>query len=335
MKSELLVSIIIPVYKVEKYLPACLDSILAQTYQNFEVILVDDESPDNCWNIMQEYAQKDKRIRPFQKKNGGVSSARNYGMDVAQGDYITFIDADDLVARQYLEWLCQVACSQHEIIVACRRQIVTSQKIEMPLLVDEPEKRIFRLEECFYGGTLGVNVQCWGVLYQHELVKDLRFEENISIGEDTLFFCEAFLRAGRYTRLESELYYYVQTEESAYRSKFTARKYSEIEAWERICERTKTVPGRLNESAEEKLLIVCSDVYYAMLDAHYPDKEMRRKLVEKVHQRCELIKNFQAPPQWKAWRRAKLLSMLYLPAWFNGPFWRKAEQLRAWRQHAD
>ena len=98
-----LISVIVPVYKVEKYLPACLDSLLAQTYRNFELIVVNDGSPDDCWQIMQRYAAQDARVRIFNKENGGVSSARNFGLDVARGEYIGFVDSDDFVLPQYLE----------------------------------------------------------------------------------------------------------------------------------------------------------------------------------------------------------------------------------------
>ena len=96
-----LISVIVPVYKVEKYLPACLDSLLAQTYRNFELIVVNDGSPDDCWQIMQRYAAQDARVRIFNKENGGVSSARNFGLDVARGEYIGFVDSDDLVQLRH------------------------------------------------------------------------------------------------------------------------------------------------------------------------------------------------------------------------------------------
>ena len=90
--AQKLVSVIIPIYKAEKYLPMCVDSVLNQTYQNLEVILVDDGSPDNCPAICDEYAQKDKRIRVLHQKNAGLSMARNAGLDICTGDYITFVD---------------------------------------------------------------------------------------------------------------------------------------------------------------------------------------------------------------------------------------------------
>lgn len=98
-----IISVIVPVYNVEKYLPRCIDSILAQTFTDFELILVDDGSPDNCGAICDEYAAKDKRVRVIHKSNGGVSSARNAGLDAASGEYVTFVDSDDYIAEDRLK----------------------------------------------------------------------------------------------------------------------------------------------------------------------------------------------------------------------------------------
>ena len=98
-----LVSIIVPIYKVEPYLRRCLDSIVNQTYTNLEIILVDDGSPDNCPQTCDEYAAKDNRIIVIHKENGGLSDARNIGLDIWKGDYISFVDSDDWVEKKYIE----------------------------------------------------------------------------------------------------------------------------------------------------------------------------------------------------------------------------------------
>ena len=100
-----LISVIIPVYKVEDYIHRCVDSVLTQTYGNLEIILVDDGSPDRCGEICDEYAAKDKRVVSIHKKNGGLSDARNAGMEVCEGEYITFLDSDDWVVPNYIERL--------------------------------------------------------------------------------------------------------------------------------------------------------------------------------------------------------------------------------------
>ena len=102
-----LISVIVPVYNVEPYLRQCIDSILNQTYTDFELILVDDGSTDRCPEICDKYKEKDDRVRVLHKTNGGLSDARNHGIDIANGDYITFIDSDDMVSKDYLEVLIQ------------------------------------------------------------------------------------------------------------------------------------------------------------------------------------------------------------------------------------
>ena len=109
-----LISIIVPIYNVEKYIKKCIDSIINQTYTNLEIILVDDGSPDNCGKICDKYKEKDDRIKVIHKKNGGLSDARNAGIDIATGEYITFIDSDDYVAENYIEVLYNLCKEQNE-----------------------------------------------------------------------------------------------------------------------------------------------------------------------------------------------------------------------------
>ena len=114
-----LVSIIVPIYKVEPYLDRCVQSIVNQTYKNLEIILVDDGSPDNCPAMCDAWAEKDSRIRVIHKENGGVSSARNAGLDMATGDYITFVDADDSLDCGALESLYFLVDTYHAEVSAC------------------------------------------------------------------------------------------------------------------------------------------------------------------------------------------------------------------------
>jgi glycosyltransferase involved in cell wall biosynthesis len=113
-----LVSVIVPVYKAEKWLHRCVDSILAQTMENFELLLIDDGSPDRSGEICDEYAAKDSRVRVFHKENGGVSSARNLGLDNAQGEWISFVDADDLVEENYIAELLSSAKNDGSLVIS-------------------------------------------------------------------------------------------------------------------------------------------------------------------------------------------------------------------------
>ena len=112
-----LISIIIPIYNVEKYLHCCINSVIRQTYKNLEIILIDDGSPDNCGKICDEYAKKDNRIKVIHKENGGLSSARNAGLDIAKGEYISFVDSDDYVAENFIEKLYKL-CKENDADIA-------------------------------------------------------------------------------------------------------------------------------------------------------------------------------------------------------------------------
>ena len=123
-----LISIIIPVYNVEQYLHRCVDSVLNQTYKNLEIILVNDGSPDNCPFICDEYAKKDKRIIVVHKENGGLSSARNAGLEIVQGEYISFIDSDDWIHENYNEILYKNLHEKLKLIYTCYYGMLCSQQ---------------------------------------------------------------------------------------------------------------------------------------------------------------------------------------------------------------
>ena len=127
-----LVSVIVPVYKVEPYLDRCVASILAQTYPNLEVILVDDGSPDNCPALCDAWAQRDARIRVIHKKNGGLSDARNVGLDAASGAYISFVDSDDYIAENFIETLYDLLHEYHTDISAVHWKLVYADAPEVP-----------------------------------------------------------------------------------------------------------------------------------------------------------------------------------------------------------
>ena len=123
-----LVSIIVPVYKVEQYLKRCMDSVLNQTYKNIEVILVNDGSPDNCPALCDEYAKIDSRVRVIHKENGGLSSARNVALDIMKGDYVFFVDSDDWLALDTLEVLSEYLENDYDMI-SVQRTYLTEEKV--------------------------------------------------------------------------------------------------------------------------------------------------------------------------------------------------------------
>lgn len=165
-----LVSVIVPCYKVEQYLPKCIDSIIAQTYENLEIWLVDDGSPDRCGEICDEYAEKDKRLNVIHKENGGLSDARNAAIDRATGEWITFVDSDDYVAEDYVETLyrlvekydCEVAVAWH----------MTFNEGEVPKRlahssIEEKMEPLSAVEQMFYQEKF--DTAAWAKLYHRRL----------------------------------------------------------------------------------------------------------------------------------------------------------------------
>lgn len=210
---EPLISVIVPVYKVEKYLGRCVDSILAQTYENTEIILVDDGSPDNCPKLCEEYAKKYSSIRVIHQENRGLSGARNTGIRHAKGDYLAFVDSDDVISPHFLESLYRAMKETHANISQCRWEYMHGDTIKEPY--DSQAKR-----ECFTGREMLANlyiqtgayfVVAWNKLYKRELFEEIRYPEG-RIHEDEATTYRLFDLAEKCVYVDNALYgYYVGT----------------------------------------------------------------------------------------------------------------------------
>lgn len=218
-------SIIVPVYNVEKYLRKCVDSILNQTLVDFEVILIDDGSPDNCGKICDEYAKKDNRVRVIHKENGGLSSARNRGINIAKGKYITFVDSDDFlgVDNAYEEMIteleknsCKVAVGKSKYFYEDTNTIVSMERYEK--IFDEKKISVKKyLIESIRNSRIYVPV-CF-YIYDREFLKreKIFFEEGI-YHEDELFSNRALLRCNEIILYSNYMYVYRQREGSIIRN---------------------------------------------------------------------------------------------------------------------
>lgn len=199
------VSVIVPVYRVERYIRQCIDSILTQTFTDWELLLVDDGSPDSSGLICEEYALKDNRIRVFHKANNGVSSARNLGIEKAKGEWITFIDADDFVGPKYLEQMNK-SCMRYPNIdlihCGCQNYIDGATSINQ-------EYEDFESNDCviIFNKFRGLVVSKW---FKRDIIKNnsIRFDENIKIAEDYIFTIEYILHINRYAFNSCVDYFY-------------------------------------------------------------------------------------------------------------------------------
>lgn len=215
------ISVIVPVYKVEKYLHRCIDSILSQSFTDFELILVDDGSPDNCGKICDEYAQKDSRVRVFHKPNGGVSSARNLGLDNARGEWIAFVDSDDDFEITHLQNYYDVVDFESDVIIMGRK--ITNEKGVyqgelMPANMDS-KKNTDGMRGVVQNLLPKFNLlyTVWNALYRKNIIEkhNIRFNGNISWGEDTLFNFQYLTKCNRIQTIAKSSYLYLKNYDNA------------------------------------------------------------------------------------------------------------------------
>ena len=237
-----MISVIVPVYNIADYLPRCLDSILNQTYKELEIILVDDGSTDGSGDVCDLYAERDSRIKVIHKENGGVSSARNVGLDIATGDYIGFVDGDDLLAEKMFEVLlmnaeqyqCDISCCQLVTINVDGTRNVTynhsPQLFEKKYIIENYFSNKF-IKDVMYG--------CYNKLFKRSLIDGLRYKK-YKYGEDILFVFEAIEKSNRLYYDNYEGYYYIHRENSAMTSVFSVKRLDYISAIREIEEKCKT-----------------------------------------------------------------------------------------------
>jgi glycosyltransferase involved in cell wall biosynthesis len=214
-----LITIIVPVYKVEDLIHRCLNSIRSQTYENIEVILVDDGSPDHCGDICDLYEKLDCRFKVIHKANGGLSDARNHGLDVARGDYILFVDSDDWIHEQHVEKLYHMIKEMDSEIAVCDFvKLADEERKAKNQKPDNVEENIYQytnieaLKELVGNFSIQM-VVAWGKLYKRELFNNLRFPIG-RFHEDVFITYELIYQAKRIVLTTAPLYYYWQRADS-------------------------------------------------------------------------------------------------------------------------
>ncbi|EID29604.1 glycosyltransferase, group 2 family protein [Streptococcus mitis SK575] len=219
-----LISIIVPVYNVEEYLKQCLDSILEQTFSDYEVILVNDGSTDNSGLICQEYAEKDSRIRYFEKENGGLSDARNYGIEQAQGEYLTFVDSDDFLDKMHLNVLYTALVSNNvDISIVNYANYQTSNATFYLHTFGEYYEKNYSSEELLDNlailerNDLSFST-IWGKLYKRSVFSFLRFPKGV-IGEDVALIYKIYTQVDKIVYAHKDTYIYRENDSGITKSK--------------------------------------------------------------------------------------------------------------------
>ena len=287
-----LISVIVPIYKVEKYLCKCVDSIINQTYNNLEIILVDDGSPDNCPKICDEYAKQDSRIKVIHKENGGLSDARNAGMKIAKGEYVSFIDSDDYISDDFIETLYTTMKTENSDIVECdivkfedgTTPVVEKENCEINSFSTEKGLLLLIAENKFHQHV-------WNKLYKSEIALKIPFEKG-KLNEDEFWTYQIFGQAEKVTKINKLIYFYLQRSGSIMGNKFNIRRLDALEA---KAERQKYIEANfpnLKKQAKIDLFGTCIFMCQsAMKFLKGKEKKQAKKIIKKYAAANKLTKN--------------------------------------------
>ena len=279
------VSIIVPVYKVERYLDKCISSIVNQTYTNLEIILVDDGSPDQCPQMCDAWAEKDTRIRVIHKENGGLSDARNAGMAVATGEYIAFVDSDDWIAPDLYTHLYRRLTEDHSDISACGVQLVwedgTSPRILTCMgnhVLSKEEAMQAIIEESW------LKQPVWYKLYKTNLIKDILFPVG-KYHEDVFWSYQAVDKANKVSVSDYIGYYYLQRNDSIMGEEYSLRRLDAVEAKvQRHAYIKENFPALENLSAKD-LWFTC--IYQGQMAVRNLDDESAERVIAYLEKKLE------------------------------------------------
>lgn len=280
------VSVIVPVYNVESYLEECLDSIIHQTFQCLEIILVDDGSSDRCPEICDRYALEDDRIRVIHKENGGLSDARNAGMAVMTGDFVLFVDSDDYVAADMIECLMGIALEHGADIVECGFVKTESSATKRPphsKVSNLGPPRIFSAEQALERLMLHELKQVvWNKLYISSVVDGLLFEKG-RLNEDEFWTYQVFGKAGQVVQIENVFYYYRQQPESIMNAVYSLRRLDGLLALENRMQFMEKYYPDLLALAEKKFCF--SGIYHGQKLVGNSDLDPERIHLKKIQRK--------------------------------------------------
>ena len=263
---ETAISVIVPIYRVEKYLPACIDSILNQTFTDFELILVDDGSPDRCPEICDETAKRDARVRVIHQANAGLSAARNAGIEVAHGAWLSFVDSDDFPAPDFLETLHDAAVRAGADCALCGVQLTdeAGQKIGQPLSVADGVRTGRSILETLCRASEIPYLVAWNKLYRRDVFQTLRYPVGMQ-NEDTYLAAELFDTVQTVICVSKPMYFYRQRADSIMHTAVTTRNLDRMWAFEH-CFAYFEARGleALMPDAEKKMFAKLTGVYYRL-----------------------------------------------------------------------
>lgn len=293
-EKEFLVSILLPVYNVEPYLRQCLDSIIGQTYRKLQIVLVDDGSSDNSWQICQEYASKDKRVEAYHQENQGVAAARNALLEHVRGDYVIWVDSDDWIEPNMIDFLVGQAIHSGADVVTCSNVINDSP------ISKQYTTTIYDRENAVHQFLRHIDLrgQLWNKLVRANLVINERFRVEISYGEDALFCWGIIQKLNTMLFTDRQLYHYRMNQQSLSHGSFGPKKMSAYYVWKSILHDTELFWPQYMDDVRARYCIECILLLRCAAQSGYKRDDSIKKLQEVIRRYNSLIKKIKMS-SWK------------------------------------
>lgn len=310
-----LISVIVPVYKVEAYLDRCVQSIVNQTYQNLEIILVDDGSPDNCGAMCDAWAEKDSRIRVIHKSNGGLSDARNAGMAIATGEYIAFVDSDDWLDAQMYQCLYEAMVTTDSDIASCgARRVWLDGRPSQEL---RAVNRDFVMEcEAAMKALItsdGMVQTVWNNIYRRDVIDGILFPVGL-IHEDEFWTWKVIARSRRVVTVKESYYNYLQRTNSIMGIGFTEKRLLVIQAKTERQSYIENYMPKLTDVGRMDISYTCMHLGIQVLKTmHGKDIAHYMKYLKETIKRYPISKEYMRTLMWKKRLHLQLLRSLFMP----------------------
>lgn len=292
-----LISVIIPVYNVERYLTKCIDSVIKQTYTNLEILLINDGSTDNSPKICEEYKNKDRRIKVIHKQNGGLSDARNVGIENAQGKYITFIDSDDDIEVDYIKYLYNLI-EKYNTHMSIAAYTVVSKDKKINIGQGYEEEKVLDEKKCLERLLCeqGLSVSACAKLYEKSLFENIKFPKG-KLCEDNGTTYKLIMKCNKIAYGSKSVYNYYKRENSIMTSTFNMKKLDLIELTDKMCDDIESKYPELKFSTDKKRIVSRFSILRQMLVG---------KLNEEQKTALKEIKKYIKTRKWQILKNPKI-----------------------------
>lgn len=309
LDSEPLISVLVPMFNVEKYVHKCISSIIGQTYKNLEIVLLDDSSKDNTYKIAEEFAKNDSRIKLIQKVNeANISKTRNFLLEHITADYFVFVDSDDIIEPNYVEKLYNTMILTGADIVCCQFAV---QKFYMPLLNRSQSKYTNYYDDEIIPQMIlneNINFVVWNKIYKKSLLQKSKFPTSVKFGEDLIFLIDYLKKCNSLVTIDDKLYHYILRNGSEIHQKYSEKHASFVNELVKIAENEKD--EKISSAVKAWLSFSC--VCFCFLAKM--NKKKNKDDISKLMHYANLYKNHLLKNK-KALKRYKFVEKLGLITW--------------------